>query len=252
MLADDVVVGPLCVIEGPVVLGHGVILKSHVVIAGKTTIGDGSRIFPFASIGHEPQDLKYKGEETELVIGRNCLIREGVTINPGTVTGSGITKIGNNCAFLANSHVAHDCTVGDNVILSNGVLLAGHVTLGDNVIMGGSAAVHQFTRIGNHAFIGGLAGIENDVIPFGMALGNRAYLGGVNLVGMKRHDFPRESIHAVRQVFKLLFEESDGTLMARLDGLPDDLLADDQVQQIVGFIRAESGRSFCTPRQTRT
>ena len=202
-LGESVEIGPYCVLEGNITIGDKAVLKSHVSIAGNTTIGSGLKVYPFASIGHDPQDLKYNGEETKLVIGDNCVVREGVTVNPGTATGADETRIGDGCVLLANSHVAHDCTLGDNVILSNGVLLAGHVTVGNHVIMGGGSAVHQFTRIGDHSFVGGLAGVENDVIPFGISLGNRAYLGGINLIGMKRHGIARESIHAVRQAYKL-------------------------------------------------
>lgn len=250
-VGEGATIGPYCVIDGPVELGDNAVLKSHVAISGRTTIGSDAKIFPFASIGHDPQDLKYGGEDTRLVIGKNCTIREGVTMNPGTTSGNSETVVGDNCVFLANSHVAHDCLVGNGVILSNGVLLAGHVTLGDFVIMGGASAVHQFTRIGDHAFVGGLAGIENDVIPFGMALGNRAYLGGLNLVGMKRHGYERQSIHAVRQVYKDLFESEEGTLAHRVENLSSDVKKDTLVSRIVEFITAASDRSFCTPRNGR-
>lgn len=250
-LEDDIEVGPFCHLSGNITLRSGCRLVSHIAMSGNTEVGKNAKIFPFASIGLAPQDMKYGGEETRLIIGDNCIIREGVTINPGTVTGTSETRIGNNCAFLANSHVAHDCVVGDNVILSNGVLLAGHVTLGNHVIMGGGSAVHQFTRIGDYAFIGGLAGVENDVIPFGMALGNRAYLGGVNLVGMKRHQFARDSIHAVRQFHKHVFSSREGTLSERIESLDKGLLSDSEVSRIVDFINAASDRAFCMPRLNR-
>ena len=157
-------------------------MHTHVVIAGHTEIGARAKLFPFASIGHEPQDLKYDGEASTLTIGDDCIIREGVTLNPGTAGDDNKTVIGDKCVFLANSHVAHDCIIGDSVIFSNGALVAGHCKIGSHVILGGGAGVHQFCRIGNNAFIGGMAAIENDVIPFGIALGNRAYLGGLNLI----------------------------------------------------------------------
>lgn len=250
-LGKDVEIGPFCHISGQVSIGDGSRLHSHVAVSGKTTIGSGAQIYPFTSVGLAPQDLKYADEDTRLVIGKNCIIREGVTINPGTITGTSETTIGDNCAFLANSHVAHDCVVGNNVILSNGVLLAGHVTLGNHVIMGGGSAVHQFTRIGDYAFVGGLAGVENDVIPFGMALGNRAYLGGVNLIGMKRHQFERDSIHAVRQLYKIAFGDQKGTLSARIEEISDELKQDEQVTRILNFINAASDRAFCMPRLSR-
>ena len=198
-LGKDVAIGPFCHVGGDVVLGDNVELLSHVAVAGHTSIGARTRIFPFASIGHEPQDLKFHGEESVLIIGADCLIREGVTMNPGTEAGGLETVVGHRCVFLANSHVAHDCRLGDNVILSNNVMLAGHTRIGDFVILGGGSAVHQFVRIGSHAFVGGLAGVENDVIPYGMALGNRAYLAGLNLVGLKRRGFAREAIHDLRR-----------------------------------------------------
>ncbi|MEM8837467.1 MAG: acyl-ACP--UDP-N-acetylglucosamine O-acyltransferase [Pseudomonadota bacterium] len=252
VIGENVEIGPYSVIEGPVHLGANSVVKSHVALAGNTHIAEGAKIFPFASVGHQPQDLKFTGEETRLIIGKNCTIREGVTVNPGTSGGISETRIGDDCALLANSHVAHDCIVGNNVILSNGVLLAGHVTLGDFVIMGGASAVHQFTRIGDHAFIGGLAGVENDVIPFGLALGNRAYLGGVNLIGMKRFNYPRESIHAVRQVYRALFETEEGTMMGRVEALDPELKQDILVARILDFVTAQTDRSFCTPRQGRS
>ena len=247
VLGADVKIGPFCHIGSKVRLGDGAELKSHVAIDGDTTIGAGARIFPFASIGHEPQDLKYAGEDTTLVIGDNVMIREGVTINPGTAGDAGNTTIGNNCVFLANSHVAHDCQVGNNVIFSNAVLLAGHCKVGDHVIIGGGAAIHQFCRIGNNAFIGGLAGLENDLIPFGMALGNRAYLGGLNLIGMKRAGIARDSIHAARNMFKEIFG-SDASISDAVSNFDAAKEEDPVVASIVSFIRESGDRSLCTPR----
>ncbi|MGI9351105.1 MAG: acyl-ACP--UDP-N-acetylglucosamine O-acyltransferase [Rhizobiaceae bacterium] len=248
IIGDGCSIGPFCHIGSEVELGAGTTLHSHVAIAGKTRIGPGGRIFPFASVGHEPQDLKYQGEDTTLVIGDNVLIREGVTINPGTAGDAGQTAIGNNCYFLANSHVAHDCQVGNGVIFSNAVLLAGHCKVGNNVIVGGGAAVHQFCRIGDNAFIGGLAGIENDVIPFGMALGNRAYLGGLNLIGMKRAGIERESIHKARKAFKSLFESKSGTISDNLDSVSAQWGEDRIVRLILDFIAAGGDRALCTPK----
>lgn len=246
-IGEGATVGPYCVVEGPVKIGAGSVLRSHVAIYGNTTIGKNANIYPFAAIGCDPQDLKFHGEDTSLLVGDNCIIREGVTLNPGTEGGGGETRIGNNCAFLANSHVGHDSIVGDNVIFSNGVLLAGHCHVGNNVIMGGGSAVHQFTRIGDFAFVGGLAGIENDLIPFGSALGNRAYLGGLNLIGLKRASFPRESIHALRQAYRELFAE-EGTLKKRVESVSEGITEDLLVKQLLDFIRTDSDRSFCMPR----
>ena len=246
VIGDNCTIGPFCHIGPQVVLGAGSELKSHVAVSGKTTIGKSARIFPFASIGHEPQDLKFQGEETTLEIGDNCLIREGVTMNPGTAGDARKTAIGNNCYFLANSHVAHDCQIGNGVIFSNGVLLAGHCKVGDNVIVGGGAAVHQFCRIGDNSFIGGLAGIENDVIPFGLALGNRAYLGGLNIIGMKRAGIERDSIHQARKAFRVLFDAS-GTVSENLVLVTEEYGNDLIVKKIIDFVVASGDRSLCTP-----
>ena len=249
-LGKDVAIGPFCHIGADVVLGDNVELMSHVAIAGRTTIGARSRIFPFASIGHEPQDLKYHGEESVLIIGEDCLIREGVTMNPGTEGGGLKTIVGNRCTFLANSHIAHDVHVGDNVILSNNVMIAGHCRLGSFVIVGGGAAMHQFVRIGNHAFVGGMAGVENDVIPYGMALGNRANLAGLNLVGLKRRGFSREEIHDLRRAYRLLFAQ-EGTLKERVGGVAEEFATHPQVHEILDFIREGGDRAICTPREVR-
>lgn len=249
-IGADVTVGPFCHVGSEVTLEDGVELKSHVVVAGNTAIGAGTRVFPFASIGHEPQDLKYSGEPNALVIGAGCTIREGVTINPGTAGDISRTEIGDNCVFLANSHVAHDCLVGSNVILSNNVMLAGHCKVGDGVIVGGGAGIHQFCRIGSNAFIGGLAGVENDVIPYGIALGNRAYLGGLNVIGMKRAGIARDSIHAARRVFKTLF--ASGQPVAQAVGLLEAETDSDPVAKaIVNFISEGGERALCTPRSAR-
>ena len=178
-LGEDVEIGPFCHVGPQATLGDGVRLHSHVSLAGDTTVGARTVIFPFASIGHPPQDLKYRGEPVRLTIGEDCLIREGVTMNPGTAGGGSETLVGPRSVFLANAHVAHDCRIGEGVILSNNVMLAGHCQIGDFAILSGGAAAHQFVRIGAHAFVGGLAGVEHDLIPFGLALGNRAALAGL-------------------------------------------------------------------------
>jgi UDP-N-acetylglucosamine acyltransferase len=245
-VGSEVRVGPFCVVGSEVVLGDGVELVSHVAVAGRTTIGAKTRIFPFASIGHQPQDLKYKGEPSTLVVGSECLIREGVTMNPGTEGGGMQTVIGDRCAFLANSHVGHDCKVGDSVILSNNVMLAGHVTVGPHAILGGGAAVIQFSRIGAHAFLGGMSGLENDLIPYGMALGNRAHLSGLNIVGLQRRGFSREDIHNLRRAYRALFAD-EGTLMERLDDVEEEFATHPIVKEIVAFIRTGGKRSLCTP-----
>lgn len=246
-LGDGVKIGPYAMVGREVVLGDGVEIISHAVVAGQTTIGAGSRIFPFASIGHQPQDLKFKGEASTLTIGSNCLIREGVTMNPGTEGGGSKTVVGDNCAFLANSHVGHDCMVGSNIILSNNVMLAGHVTVGDFVIIGGGAAVIQFARVGNHAFLGGMSGLEQDLIPYGMALGNRAHLSGLNIVGLQRRGFSRSDIHDLRRAYRLMFA-AEGTIAERVMDVSAEFSGHPIVVEIVEFIRAGGKRSLCTPR----
>jgi UDP-N-acetylglucosamine acyltransferase len=248
-LGADLVIGPYCHIGSGVEIGDGGTLHSHVVIAGRTTIGARARIYPFASIGHDPQDLKYKGEPSTLAIGDDCLIREGVTMNPGTEGGGMKTTVGSKCAFLANSHVGHDCKVGDNVILSNNVMLAGHVTIGDFVIMGGGAAVIQFARVGAHAFVGGLTGLEGDLIPFGIATGNRAHLAGLNLVGLRRRNFDRDAVNALRRAYRLLFAQ-EGTLTERVDDVAQQFADVPIVQEVIGFLRTAGERAVCLPRDS--
>jgi UDP-N-acetylglucosamine acyltransferase len=249
-LGKDVAIGPFCHVGPEVVLGDNVELLSHVAVAGRTSIGARTRIFPFASIGHEPQDLKFHGEDSVLTIGADCLIREGVTMNPGTEGGGLKTSVGDRCTFLANSHIAHDVQVGDSVILSNNVMIAGHCRLGSFVIVGGGAAMHQFVRVGDHAFVGGMAGVENDVIPYGMALGNRANLAGLNLIGLKRRGFSRESIHDLRRAYRLLFAQ-EGTLKERVEDVAGEFATHPQVHEILDFIREGGDRAICTPREVR-
>jgi UDP-N-acetylglucosamine acyltransferase len=246
-LGPGVRVGPFCHIGPEVRIGAESTLASHVVLAGCTTIGPRARIFPFASIGHQPQDLKFRGEPSTLSIGADCIIREGVTMNPGTEGGGSETIVGDRCAFLANSHVGHDCRVGSNVVLSNNVMIAGHVTIGDYVTFGGGAAVIQFARVGAHAFIGGLSALLSDLIPYGVAMGNRAHLSGLNIVGLQRRGFSREDIHALRRAYRLLFAD-EGTLLERVDDVAAEFDAHPAVHEILQFIRASGKRSICTPR----
>jgi UDP-N-acetylglucosamine acyltransferase len=248
VLGADVVIGPFCHVGPDVVLGDGVELLSHASVQGITKIGKNSRIFPFASVGNEPQDLKYGGERVTLDVGDNCTIREGVTMNPGTEGGGSKTTVGNNCTFLANSHVAHDCHIGNGVICSNNAMIAGHCEIGDHVIFGGGAAIHQFSRVGHNAFIGGLAGVEGDLIPFGMAMGNRAHLAGLNLIGMKRAGIPRESIHLVRGAFKELFSGNKTIQDAAAE--MRESATDAQLIDLLDFITASADRALCTPANT--
>jgi len=246
-LGAGVRIGPYCIVGDNVVLHDDVELVSHAVVEGRTTVGAGTRIFPFASVGHQPQDLKYHGEHSRLEIGENCTIREAVTINPGTEGGGMLTRIGDNCLIMANAHVAHDAILGDNVIMANYVGIAGHVQVGDNVIFGGTCVVHQFTRIGAHAFIGAQSMVDGDVIPYGMAVGNRAVLTGLNLVGLKRRKFDRDAIHRLRTAYRQIFA-SEGTLRERVEDaavlFKDDVL----VQDVVRFIAEASDRPILLPR----
>lgn len=246
-IGADVSIGPYCVVGPDVTLGDGVILKSHVVIEGITEIGEGTKIFPFASIGTAPQDLKFKGEKSKLIIGRNNVIREHATMNPGTEGGGMETRVGDNCLFMIGSHVAHDCVVGNHVIMANNATLAGHVSVGDFAVIGGLAAVHQFVRIGEHSMIGGLSGVEHDVIPFGSVMGERANLAGLNLVGLKRRGFDRETIHGIRAAYRGLFE-GDGTLEERLVSVSEEFADNAVVQQVTDFIRRESKRGLVVPK----
>lgn len=240
-------IGPYCVVGPRVELGAGVELVSHVVVAGQTAIGAETKIFPFASIGHPPQDLKYKGEESRLVIGRRNIVREHVTMNPGTAGGGMLTQIGDGCLFMVGVHVAHDCILGDNVIMANNATLAGHVTIGDYAFLGGLSAVHQFVRIGRHAMIGGITGVERDVIPYGQVVGDRARLVGLNIVGLQRRGFGREQILALRTAYQMLFGEG-GTLAERVDDVARQYGDIEPVRDIVDFIRADSQRGICQPK----
>jgi UDP-N-acetylglucosamine acyltransferase len=249
-LGAGVKIGPYCMVGEHVVLHDNVELVSHAVVEGRTTVGAGTKIFPFASVGHQPQDLKFAGEESRLEIGERCKIRENVTINPGTEGGGMLTRIGNDCLMMAGSHVAHDCMVGNNVVLANYVGLAGHSIVGDHVGFGGFCGVRQFVRVGSHAFIGAHTMIEADVIPYGMAVGNRARLAGLNLVGLKRRGFDRESIHTLRAAYRMIFS-SEGTLRERVDDAAEMFKDAGLVQDVVAFITAASDRPLCLPRNNQ-
>lgn len=246
-LADGVEIGPYCVIGPNVRLGARVRLNSHVVVQGRTTIGDDTRIFPFAVIGGEPQHTAYKGEDVELVIGRRNVIREHVTMHPGTGIGTGRTLIGDDGLFYAGSHVAHDCVIGNNVVFTNNVLIGGHVHVDDFAILGGGCAVHQRVRVGKYVMIGGMSGVESDVIPYGSVMGNRAHLVGLNIIGLKRRGFDRERIHQMRTAFRVLFAE-EGTLAERVEDAAALYSNVPEVMDIINFIRGDSQRGLCTPK----
>ena len=248
-LGEGVDIGPFCVVGPDVTLGDGVRLVSHVAVDGRTNIGAETVIYPFASIGHRPQDLKFHGEPSELVIGARNQIREHVTMNPGTEGGGMITRVGNDGLFMMGSHVAHDCIVGDHVIMANNATLGGHVTLGDYVIIGGLSAVRQFVRIGSHAMIGGMSGVENDVIPFGLVMGDRARLAGLNLVGLERRGFGKDDIHALRAAYRMLFGP-EGTFAERVEEVGRDFGDRALISDVLSFIRAKEARSLCQPRES--
>lgn len=236
-------IGPFCVIGPDVRLGRDVVLKPHVVLAGDTRIGDQTQIFPFASIGEVPQDRKFRGEKTRLVIGARNRIREHVTINPGTEGGGGITRIGDDGLFLAGSHVAHDCQVGDRVTIVNHAALAGHCVVEDDVTIGGLVGVHQFVRIGRGAMIGALTMVTADVIPFGMVHGPRGHLDGLNVVGLRRRGASRDEIHALRDMLNRLAEGSFRETAREMAGADQP----DMVREVLDFILGPSERSFLAP-----
>jgi len=246
-LGAGTVVGPYCHVGPHVVLADGVRLISHVVVSGHTRIGPGTVIYPFASIGAPPQVLKPIGERSELVIGANNTIREQVTMNPGTAFGNIITTVGDGGLFMVGVHVAHDCTVGNHVVMANNATLGGHVQVGDYAYVGGLAAVHQFVRIGRHAMIGGMSGVENDVIPYGSVMGDRARLSGLNIVGLKRRGFTREQIHSLRNAYRLLFAQ-EGTMQERLSDVAELFHDTGPVIDIIDFIRTDSSRAICQPK----
>jgi UDP-N-acetylglucosamine acyltransferase len=250
-IGAGVKIGPYSVIGDDVRLGDNVEVKSHVVIEGSTTIGEGTRVFPFASLGLAPQDLKYRGEHSTLEIGKNCTIREHVTMNPGTEGGNMKTVVGDNCLFMVGAHVAHDCVVGDNVIMANNATLAGHVTVGDFAIIGGLSAVHQFVRIGPYAMIGGMSGVEAYVIPFGLVKGERAFLAGLNLVGMERRGLQRDQIKITQKAFSALFSK-EGTFDERVERVANEFDNSEQVLKIVQFIRDKTGFPICQPQRKTT
>ncbi len=244
-VAESAEIGPYCVIGPNVEIGENVKIHSHVNISGNTLIGKGNKIYPFASIGNDPQDLKYNGEQTKLIIGDNNKIREYVTINPGTEGGGGLTKIGNNCLFMISSHVAHDCHVGNNVIIANNVPLGGHAIIEDNVVIGGNSAVQQFTRIGKMAMIGGMTGVLHDVIPYGLSTGNRNSLNGLNLIGLRRAKFDNKDILGLSEAYKEIFATKN--LTENINKLNGEFKKNPLVKNVIEFITKDKKRSICTP-----
>lgn len=248
-IGEGVEIGPYCCVGPDVRLGDDIVLRSHVVIDGRTRIGARTEVFPFASIGHRPQDLKFKGEKSELDIGADTVIRETVTINPGTEGGGMITRVGDHCLLMVGAHVAHDCQVGDHVIMANNATLGGHVVVGDYAIIGGLSAVHQFVRIGAHAMIGGMTGVDHDVIPYGSVLGERGRLAGLNMIGLKRRGFSRDQRHSLRSAYRMLFEEPGPAPVAdRLEIVVKEFGDDEGVADLIDFIRTESPRGLIQPK----
>jgi len=244
-IGNNVKIGPFCNIGDFVQLDDNVELISNVYIEGNTTIGKATKIFPFASIGTVPQDLKYNNEPNSLVVGERNTIREYVTINPGTAGGGGQTTIGNDCLFMISSHVAHDCKVGNNVIVANNVPLGGHVTIEDSVVIGGNSAVQQFTRIGRLAMIGGMTGVLKDVIPFGLSIGNRNYLQGLNLIGLRRKNYENKKIMDLDKAYKEIF--SSKKLHENLSKINDVFKDNELVDEVINFIARDKKRPICTP-----
>ena len=244
-IASNVKIGAYSIIGPDVEVNENTIIHSHVSISGQTIIGKENKIYPFASVGNDPQDLKYNGEKTKLIIGDNNTIREYVTINPGTIGGGGKTKVGNNCLFMISSHVAHDCLVGDNVIIANNVPLGGHAIIEDNVVIGGNSAVQQFTRIGKMAMIGGMTGVLHDVIPYGLSTGNRNSLQGLNLIGLRRAKFENKDILELSDAYKKIFATKNiNENISKLNGsFQENLL----VKNVIDFITKDKKRSICTP-----
>ena len=244
-IGKNVKIGPFCFVGPKVNLNDDVELISNVHIDGNTIVGKGTKIYPFASIGTDPQDLKFKGEQNSLVVGKNNVIREYVTINPGTEGGGSKTVIGNNCLFMISSHVAHDCKIGNNVVIANNVPLGGHVTIEDSVVIGGNSAVQQFTRIGRLAMIGGMTGVLKDVIPFGLSFGNRNYLQGINLIGLRRNKYENKKIMELDKAFKKIF--SSNNLQENLSKINGEYKGNELVEEVTKFIEKDKKRPICTP-----
>ena len=242
-LGAGVEVGPWCTVGAGVELGDGVRLVSHVVVDGLTRVGAGAVLFPFCTVGLAPQDLKYRGEPTRTEIGARTQVREHCTIHRGTVTGTGITRVGADCLLMAVVHVAHDCDVGDGVVIANNVVMGGHVTIGERAVIGGSAALHQFVRIGRGAMVGGVSGVEADVIPFGSVIGNRARLAGLNVIGLRRRGLERSAIHALRGAVRLLFGPGEAVFADRLAQLRRDA-REPLVAELLAFVEQPSRRGL--------
>ena len=244
-ISKTVEIGPYSIIGPNVEVGEHSIIQSHVNITGHTLIGRNNKIYPFASIGSDPQDMKYAGETTKLIIGDNNIIREYVTINPGTVQGGSITQIGNNNLIMISAHIAHDCIIGNNTVIANSVAIAGHAEIGDQVIIGGNCGVQQFTRIGKMAMIGGMTGVSRDVIPYGLSTGNRNYLNGINLVGLRRGKISNKEIIGLTDAYREIFKTEN--LNDNLNKLNGEFKENTLVKEVVDFINKDKKRPICKP-----
>jgi UDP-N-acetylglucosamine acyltransferase len=249
-IGAGVEIGPYCLVGPQVELKDGVRLIGHVNVTGVTTVGEGTVVYPFASLGTPPQSVHYRGGATQLVIGTRCELREGVTMNTGTERGGGITRVGERCLFMVASHVGHDCAVGDDVTFANNAVLGGHVSIGDNTFLGGNAAVHQFVRVGEGVMVGGVSGVAADVVPFGFAKGQIATLDGLNVVGLRRRGVPHAELHRLRKAYRALFF-GEGVFADRIDRVADAFAGDPMVQKIIAFVRAGGKRPLMKPPVTR-
>lgn len=247
-IADDVKIGPYSIIGPNVVLEKGVTILSHVVVAGHTHVGEGTKIYPFSSIGMETPDRKYKGEPSQLIIGKNNVIREHVTMNPGTEHGGMVTRVGDHNLIMVGAHIAHDCQVGNHVIMANSATLGGHVEVGDYANLGGLSAVHQFVRIGEYAMVGGMSGVNKDIIPYGIAYGERSHLEGLNIIGMKRRGIERDHIYALRQAYRQIFTAKDDHFVDRLSAIEKEFSHVEEVMTMLDFIRLDTSRPICLPK----
>ena len=244
-ISKNVKIGPYSIIGPNVKIGENTEIQSHVSIVGQTIVGNNNKIYPFASIGNDPQDMKYKGEKTKLIIGDNNSIREYSTINPGTIQGGGVTKIGNNNLIMIGAHIAHECILGDEIVIANNAAIAGHAEIGDNVILGGNCGVHQFTRIGKMAMVGGMTGVSRDIIPYGLSTGNRNILNGINIIGLRRKNIPNKDIISLTEAYKQIFKSEN--LTENLKNLENEFKENKLVDEVVEFINKDKKRPICTP-----
>ena len=244
-ISNTVEIGPYSIIGPNVEIGDHVTIQSHVNITGHTSIGKNNKIYPFASIGNNPQDMKYNGEKTKLIIGDNNTIREHVTINPGTIQGGGITKVGNNNLIMISAHIAHDCIIGNNIVIANNAAIAGHAEIEDYVVIGGNCGIQQFARIGKMAMIGGMTGVSRDVIPYGLSTGNRNYLNGINVVGLRRSNTSNKEIIGLSDAYKEIFK-AEG-MNDNLNKLNGKFKENTLVKDVINFINKDKKRPICTP-----